>query len=144
MSGGRPTKYKPEFIKVAQKLCELGATEWDVADALGVTTVTIHRWKVKHPEFCSALKTGKAPADDRVEMSLYRRATGYSFESEKIFQFQGEPVVVPYTERVPPDTTACIFWLKNRRPEEWRANPEGQGGEDLAASLSKLIDKLPS
>ena len=35
-----------------------------------------------------------------------------------------KPVIVPYREHVPPDTVACIFWLKNRRREEWRDKHE--------------------
>jgi hypothetical protein len=45
---------------------------------------------------------------------------GYSYDTEKIFVYEGEPVRVPYVEHVPPDTTACIFWLKNRRKDLWR------------------------
>lgn len=45
---------------------------------------------------------------------------GYSYDAVKIFQHNGKPVKVPYVEHVPPDTTACIFWLKNRKPEAWR------------------------
>ena len=57
-------------------------------------------------------------------MALYRRAVGYTHEAVKVFQFQGAEVIVPYTEIVQPDVTACIFWLKNRRPDQYRANPE--------------------
>lgn len=141
---GRPTKYKPEYVKVAAKLCELGATDWDIAQALSINVATLQRWKHTHPEFCDAIKTGKSPTDDRVEMSLYQRATGYSYESVKVFNHQGEPLIVPIVEHVPPDTGAMIFWLKNRRPESWRNSPEGAGGEGLADVLARVIDSLPS
>jgi hypothetical protein len=57
-----------------------------------------------------------------VENSLYERATGYSYNAVKIVLPYGsrEPVYAPYTEHVPPDVTACIFWLKNRDPGKWR------------------------
>ena len=87
---------------------------------LGVTERTLLNWKKDHPEFLEALKLGKENADDRVERSLYNRAVGYSFESVKVFQFQGAIIEAPITEHVPPDTTAGIFWLKNRRPDLWR------------------------
>lgn len=128
MAGGRPTKYDPKFCKIAEKMCDLGATENDVAEALDVNIATITRWKHKHPEFCASLKVGKETADDRVEQSLYKKAVGYEVDSVKIFQFQGQEVIVPYTERIHPDTTAAIFWLKNRRPAQYRANPEGETG----------------
>ena len=118
--GGRPTKYKSEYTSFAQKCCELGSTDVDLADALNVGVTTINQWKLSHPEFCEALKSGKAVADDRVERALYHKAVGYTFDTVKIFQYEGQPVIVPYREHVPPDTTACIFWLKNRRRDQWR------------------------
>lgn len=122
MAGGRPSKYTEEFAVQAEKLCKLGATDKDLADFFKVSLPTIWRWQTQHPEFCSALKVGKAEADDRVERSLYHRANGYSFPAVKVFMPAGAsgPVYAPITEHVPPDTTACIFWLKNRRPELWR------------------------
>lgn len=117
---GRPTDYKPEFVIQAQKLCELGATDVELADFFGVSGRTIYRWQIKYPDFCQALKTGKEAVDDRVERSLFHKAVGYTFESEKIFQHQGEIVRAATREHVPPDTTAMIFWLKNRRPHYWR------------------------
>lgn len=118
--GGRPTKYLPSFVRKAKALAKLGATEREIAEFFDVDEETLRRWKHRYPKFCGALKVGKAPADARVEQSLYRRATGYSFNSEKIFQYEGREVRVPYVEHVPPDTTAAIFWLKNRRRDRWR------------------------
>lgn len=122
MPAGRPSKYTQEFAIQAEKLCKLGATDKDLADFFEVDTRSIYRWANEHAEFCQALKVGKAEADNRVERSLYHRANGYSFEAVKIFMPAGAvaPVYAPYTEHVAPDTTACIFWLKNRRPDLWR------------------------
>jgi hypothetical protein len=140
---GRPSAYKKEYAKQAAKLCALGATDRDVAAFFEVSEATVNRWKLAHPEFCESLKVGKEPADDKVEQSLYRKATGYSFDAVKIFQFNGAPVVVNYVEHVPPSDTACIFWLKNRRPEKWRDKPEGEGGTEIVDALAKLIEALP-
>jgi len=130
---GRPSSYKPEFAKQADKLCRLGATDVELADFFGVTTVTIWRWQSAHEEFCNALKRGKEVADERVERSLYHRAVGYTFESEKVFQFQGEVVRAGTREHVPPDTAACIFWLKNRRSAEWRDKQEVESTNTIYA-----------
>jgi len=118
--GGRPSKYEPEYAEQARKLAALGATDREIADFFGVHEATLYRWQQQYPELCEALKVGKEPADERVVRSLYRRAVGYSYDSEKIMQFQGAEVRIPYVEHVPPDTTAMIFWLKNRRPDLWR------------------------
>lgn len=121
---GQPTKYKPEFAKQAKKLCELGATEQDLGEFFGVDRRSITNWKLTQAAFSDALKVGKSTADDAVERSLYNRAIGYSYPSQKIMQNAGAPVVVDYIEHAPPDTTACIFWLKNRRRDEWRDKHE--------------------
>ena len=120
MAGGRPSSYKPEYAEQAAKLCALGATDIEIADFFECDISTLYRWKNQFVDFCDAIKTAKEAADNRVERSLYARATGYSYPSVKIFQNNGNPVEVPYREHVPPDTTAMIFWLKNRRPKEWR------------------------
>lgn len=117
---GRPTDYEDAFAGQAKKLTALGATDVEIADFFGVHVATIYRWKHTHPDFCEALNEGKAKADERVTNSLYQKAVGYTFESEKIFQAQGEIIRAPTREHVPPDTTAAIFWLKNRQPELWR------------------------
>lgn len=126
MAGGRPTSFKPEYCDQASKLCLLGATDAEIADFFEVDVRTIYRWQNSHPEFCQALKVAKSQADERVERSLYHRATGYTHDAVKIFMPAGakEPVYAPYREHVPPDTTAMIFWLKNRRPEQWRDKTE--------------------
>lgn len=151
MTTGRPSKYKPEYAEQARKICEhFAATDKNLADFFEVTVQTINSWKVQFPEFLESLKNGKEPADDRVERSLFQRAVGYSQEEDDIRTVStgngcSEIVITPTIKHYPPDTTACIFWLKNRRPDQWRANPdEAPTGEDMTTVLSKLIDKLPS
>jgi hypothetical protein len=121
---GRPSKFKPEFVQQAEKLAALGATDREAAEFFGVDERTLNRWKHTEPGFCQSLNVGKETADARVVQSLYRRAVGYSFDSEKVFQFQGVIVRAETVEHVPPDTTAGIFWLKNRDPESWRDKSE--------------------
>lgn len=139
----RPTKYKAEFAKQAAKLAAIGATDREIADFFEVDERTINRWKSSNDAFCQSLKVGKAESDDRVEQSLYRRAVGYSFEGEKVFHFQGRITRAECVEHVAPDVTACIFWLKNRRPEQWRDKPEGVGGDIQSDALMQaLVDRL--
>lgn len=92
---GRPSKYGPELIERVHELALCGKTDEEIAADLDVSRSTLALWKVRHPEFSDALKSWKDAADDQVEHTLYRKAlTG--------------------------DTTACIFWLKNRRSDAWR------------------------
>jgi hypothetical protein len=82
--GGRPSVFQIEFVAQAQKLCELGATDQEIADFFGVSRQTIYRWSHDNSEFCYALKVGKESIDDRVERSMYHKAVGYTHEAEKI------------------------------------------------------------
>lgn len=123
---GRPTDYKPEFCEQVAQLCANGATDQEVADFFGVTTMTIWRWRGIYPEFCDALRVGKDMCDDRVERSLFHRAVGFEHVAVKIFMPAGanKPVYAKYREYVVPDTGAATLWLKNRRPDKWRDKTE--------------------
>lgn len=133
---GRPPDFEKKFIGQAEKLCILGATDYELADFFGVSTRTIYRWKNTHEEFCQAVKVGKDKSDERVERALFNRAVGYSYESEKVFQFQGEIVRAATIEHVPPDPAAAFNWLKNRRPEQWRDKTEQVVRHEHANQLS--------
>jgi len=106
-AGGRPTKYKPEFNKQVYKLCLLGATDSEIAVFFCISESTLNNWKIDYPEFLESLRAGKDSADCAVAESLYQTA-------------------------ISGNTTAQIFWLKNRRRNEWRDKQEidhTNGGE---------------
>ncbi|WP_062359793.1 hypothetical protein [Vreelandella aquamarina] len=130
------SKYHPAFAELAYKHCLLGATPKHVADLLKVDEVTVYRWMDTHAEFAAAMEQGRVDADANVARSLYKKATGYTHQAVKVFQYQGAPVVVPYTEIVAPDTEAAKFWLKNRQPELWKEKVEIEEQPTLA-----LVDK---
>lgn len=135
----RPSKFKDEFIGQAEKLCKLGATDMEIADFFGVDVRTLYRWKGEHEAFCQALKSGKDEADDRVERSLFARANGYEHDEVDIRVVAGEIVQTLIRKYYPPDTTAAIFWLKNRKPGEWRETKAveltGAGGGPVQHNL---------
>jgi len=129
---GRPSKYRPEFAEQAKKLCALGATDAQLADFFEVAISTVSLWKVQHKEFSEAINLPKAEADSRVEQSLYRRAMGYEHDDVDIRVIEGQIVETRVRKYYPPDTAAMIFWLKNRKPQDWRdkvqqehSGPEG-------------------
>ena len=97
---GRKSDFRPEYILIAKACARFGAIEDEIANELNIGPATLDRWKQKYPEFRCALKAGKEASDDRVERSLYQLAIGWNGQ--------------------PPNTTAAIFWLKNRRPDRWR------------------------
>jgi hypothetical protein len=97
---GRKSVFRPEYILIAKACARFGAIEDEIANELNIGPATLDRWKQKYPEFRCALKAGKDAFDDRVERSLYQLAIGWNGQ--------------------PPNATACIFWLKNRRKDRWR------------------------
>ena len=122
---GRPSSYRGEYAEYARKLCRLGSTDESLADFFEVSVATLNRWKHAHPEFMESVKIGRTLADAEVVDSLYRRACGYSHAATKFVTHKG--IITDreeYVKHYPPDTQACIFWLKNRRPDLWREKVE--------------------
>lgn len=159
MAGGRPSKYNPDVhVKQAYELALLGLTDAEMAAVFDVSEQTLNAWKQAHPEFLESLKMGKDLADATVADRLYKRATGYEHKAVKIVADAktGMDHTVEYIERYPPDTTACIFWLKNRQRAKWRDRVENDttinGGLSLTnltpaevdAEIAKLIGSKPS
>lgn len=138
MAAGRPTKYRATYAKQAKQLCQLGATDRELAEFFEVSEVTLNAWKTQYPKFLKSLKLGKDAADTRVEQSLYHRAMGYSHPEVHVSNYQGEVTLTPLIKHYPPDSTACIFWLKNRKPAEWRDKVDhelaGKGGGPIVIS----------
>lgn len=130
MPAGRPSLYRDEYVKQVYRLALLGLDDEEIASVFGVVRSTLYDWDAVHPEFYDARARGKIPADAKVAEKLYKRALGYSHDAVKIFQYEGAPVVVPYTEHYPPDTQAASWWLKNRQSDKWRDRQEltGAGG----------------
>jgi hypothetical protein len=130
------TAYDPKYNPIAMRLCKGGYTDAELAETFGVHVATIYRWKAEFPDFAEACKLGKEEVDDRVEQALLRRAVGYEYRSEKVFQYEGTPIRVPVIEHVQPDVKAQSLWLRNRRRAEWRETMEhtGAGGTPLIPS----------
>ena len=146
--GGAPSKWKDEFVEQAGKLSLLGLTDEQMASYFSVAVSTFDKWKASKPEFLQALKSGKEIADGNVAASLYHRACGYSHPEDKVFLHEGEPVIVPTIKHYPPDTGACMAWLKNRQRDLFRDRPEqektdGDNIEKAANALEKMAKGLP-
>lgn len=148
---GAPTKYRPEYDEQAYKLCLLGATDKELADFFDVNVDSINEWKKVHESFSVSIKAAKEIADAEVAKSLNDRARGYRYTKQQAVKVKeviyenGKRVretehveIVPTEEVVPPDTTAGIFWLKNRRKMNWRDKQEVDhttNGKDLPAPI---------
>lgn len=139
---GRPSSIDEEKVASAAFLAKMGATDQEIAHFTGVSLATVKNWYRQWPEFLAAIKEGKGQADERVERTLLQRATGFYVEVDQLVDGR----VVKVQKYYPPDTAALIFWLKNRKPAEWKdkreidvappSNPEGQDGKPSIRQLA--------
>lgn len=125
-----------------------GLTDEQISNNLGISTTTFYDYKNKYLEFSEALKRGKEVVDYEVENALLKRALGYEYkettqESRWNKEKQEYEMVVTkeVTKQVAPDTTAQIFWLKNRKPKEWRDKVEGETNSNI--QRVQIINDLP-
>lgn len=125
-------KGKYEYWLTDEGLLQIGAWARDglideqIAHNMGIRRKTLYEWKKKYSDIRNALKINKEIADIEIENALYKKAMGF-VATDIVYERQyneqkGKYELMPVkkTERdVPPDTTAQIFWLKNRKPDVW-------------------------
>lgn len=132
----------PEGLLKIEGWARDGLIDEQIAQNIGIRAATLYEWKKRFPEISEALKRGKEVIDRQVENALLKRALGYEYEEIKE-KFEGGVL----TERtvtkkeVVADTTAQIFWLKNRKPDTWRDKPEGtqKGDTSLFEGIVKTV-----
>ena len=137
---GRPSKFSDDLIPIIETMAKLGATDKQMAQAIGVTEQTFNNWKTSKPGFFESLKSAKDEADEKVEQSLYRLATGYEYDAEKPMTVGIGPgfskiEIAKYKETVQPSPTAIIFWLKNRRQDRWRDKQELEHSGEVGVTI---------
>lgn len=104
-----------------------GLTDEQIAHNMGIRTSTLYEWKKKYLEISEALKRGKEVVDILVENALLKKALGYTVKEQKVTK---DGLIVEIEKEISPDTTAQIFWLKNRKPDKWRDRVENINTND--------------
>ena len=124
-----------EGLMKIEGLARDGLTDEQIAENIGIRRETLYDWKKKYPNISNALKKGKEVIDRQVENALLKRALGYKYiETTKELTDLGLTVTKQVTKQVAPDTTAQIFWLKNRKPQEWRDKKETEVTGNLSVN----------
>ena len=130
-----------------------GLTDEQIATNMGIVAKTLYEWKKKYSAISEALKRGKEVIDMEVENAMLNKAMGFtvivkkSYKVKDVIYEDGRKVreterieMVDEEQYIPPDTTAQIFWLKNRKPAEWRDKQNiehtGKDGETLKVELT--------
>lgn len=128
----------PEGLLKLEGWARDGLTDEQLATNIGITAKTLYDWKKKYSNICEVLKRGKDVVDRQVENALLKRALGYEY-TETTREAVKDPdtgdvemrVTKEVTKQVVPDTTAQIFWLKNRKPDKWRDKPAYEDTSEL-------------
>ncbi len=110
----------PEGLLKLEAWARDGLTDEQIAGNAGIAVSTLYEWKKTYAEISEALKKGKEVVDIQVENALLKRALGYSYSETKVEDSPDGRKITKTVKEVLPDTTAQIFWLKNRRPDLWR------------------------
>ena len=135
---------EPEKLLLLEDWARRGLTDEQIASNIGICTATLYNWKANHVEILEALKKGKDVVDIQVENALLKRALGYEYE-EVMAETSDDGIKRRVTKKfIPPDVTAQIYWLKNRRPEFWRDKPESVGDSDALKKARELLEGIAS
>lgn len=131
---------EPDGLLLLEGWAREGLTDEQLAKNMGISARTLYTWKNNHLQIMQALKKGKDVADFEVENALFKRAIGYRY-TEVTTEYDGETVKTKETiKEVVPDTTAQIFWLKNRKPNKWRDKPVDES--NVSDELRKIADVI--
>ncbi len=142
----RPSKYETHVAPRLEEIkdwCRNGATDEEIAKRLGISRDSFYQYKKEFSDFSDTLKETKEIVDAQVENALLKRALGYEYKEVTKKVVDGElKVTKVITKQVVPDTTAQIFWLKNRRPDKWRDKPTEEKDERESVSVNITIEDL--
>lgn len=131
---------EPDSLLKLEAWARDGLIDEQIAKNMGITARTLYEWKKKYVPIAQSLKRGKQVVDIEVENALLKRALGYDYEETEVTIQETNGVVTKkkrtVKKHIPADTTAQIFWLKNRKPDEWRDRKETAISGELKTSAN--------
>lgn len=142
--GGRPLTFNPRVVyPVTSAMLRAGSTVVEVAAQLGVNLSTIYDWRAKYPEFSEILQNSRLEADSAVREAMWKRATGYDVTLTEVTQdATGKRSTKLIKKHIPGDSTAQIFWLKNRCPREFRDRHEVTGADGGPIQVETIVTNM--
>ena len=141
---GVSTKFNGRMIMKMFEMAKLGLTQEKLALALDINIATLHIWMREYPKFRRSYEEGRDIYDNGVHLALQKRAMGYNYEEVKEFEGvdslgRAYHYTTKVNKHVPPETTAGIFWLKNRHPTEWRDVHRAEINSNVNLNLNKTL-----
>lgn len=135
---------EPDGLIMLEGWAREGLTDEQIAHNMGCSRSTLADWRVKYPDISDALKRGKDVIDFEVENALLKRALGYSYDEIMIEDSDDGHKHRVTKKFIPPDVTAQIYWLKNRKPDRWRDKPEAPSDTDALKKARELLEGIDS
>lgn len=126
---GRPNKYhthvKPRFSEIEEWL-QLGATEKEIAENLGINNKVFCKYKKQFPELNELVKNGRKKPVQAIKAALFKRATGFTYQEQKVINSEKNGITTEtYTKQALPDPTSALMLLKHWDKEnEWCSDPQ--------------------
>lgn len=134
---GRPTLLNKQLKEIAVRLAsEKDMTLSKLASKLKIAESTLYLYLQKDRDFSEKIRDAMDMAEELVEISLFRRAIGYSHVEEKIFCHEGQIIRAKTMKHHPPSEAAAMWWLRNRRPDKWRDKPEADESDEKPIVIS--------
>lgn len=137
------THIKANFNKITDMLYN-GLTNKEICKNIKITQDTFYRYLREHPELKEIINNGKKIQIEVVENALFKNALGQTItETQETFNKKGELIrTVKTTKELPPNTSAIIFYLKNRAGAKWKdRNIQEASLVDNLSPLANLINK---
>lgn len=125
----------PEGLLKLEGWARDGLTDEQIAENMGISRSTLNAWKNKYSDVSDTLKKGKEVVDRQVENALLKRALGYKYDEVTV---EGGVETKRVTKEVVPDTTAQIFWLKNRKRESWADRQNIELSQPIDESIKEM------
>lgn len=125
----------PEGLLKLEGWARDGLTDEQIAENMGISRSTLNAWKDKYSDISDTLKKGKEVVDRQVENALLKRALGYKYDEVTV---EGGVETKRVTKEVVPDTTAQIFWLKNRKRESWADRQNIELSQPIDESIKEM------
>jgi hypothetical protein len=133
MKKGRKSKYfviEDNWAKILE-LAKFGYLDEEICEYIGIGKTTYYKYLSENTEKAEAIKRQKVVANVEVENAMQKRAVGYEYVEEHLEYIPGGAdgktevkVVKKIKKSEPPNPTAGIFLLKNRRPTKYKERQE--------------------
>lgn len=133
----------PESLTLLEGWARDGFTNKEIAKKMRIDESTFYDYMNKYPEFFESIKKGQEVIDYEVEAQVLKSIKGYvtTYDQQTVTK-DGDVIDFQESKYVPPNMTAAIFWLKNRKPDKWNKKaiveePEADDGVTIINDLPK-------